>query len=371
MDAGSAAVGMRPTRDRPQLARGSRAPLSRISVYIIRGMANTRIRIGNVFAIVLLATLVGGCGGLEERKVMGGDASGGSDAGPPAVPASTATVVVLPDTQYYASSFPKIFAAQTHWIVQQKARLNIAVALHVGDIVDFASELPEWDVAGSAMRALDGKVPYVLVPGNHDIGFDRQGPINDYFNPETMPWITGTMTAGHIENSYALIDIGPRPWLVLGLEFGPRNAVLNWADGVLKAYPDRPAIIVTHAYLYPDGTRYHSTDQLYYPSGYTPAEGINDGEMIWQKLIVPNPNVRLVFCGHYGVGRLTSTRSDGSRVHQILADYQWRDDLGGSGFLRTLEFDYDTKEIRVQTYSPYLDQFLADETNQFTVSLDL
>jgi hypothetical protein len=105
--------------------------------------------------------------------------------------------------------------------------------------------------------------------------------------------------------------------------------------------------------------------------GYTPAEGINDGEMIWQKLIVPNANVRLVFCGHdFGAARLTSTRPDGSRVHQMLADYQWLVD-GGSGFLRALEFDYDKKEIRVETYSPTLDQFLTDDANQFTVSLEL
>jgi hypothetical protein len=29
------------------------------------------------------------------------------------------------------------------------------------------------------------------------------------------------------------------------------------------------------------------------------------------------------------------------------------------------------KEIRVATYSPYLDQFLTDDANQFTVNLDL
>jgi hypothetical protein len=32
--------------------------------------------------------------------------------------------------------------------------------------------------------------------------------------------------------------------------------------------------------------------------GYTSSQGINDGEMIWQKLILTNPNVRLVFSGH-------------------------------------------------------------------------
>jgi len=45
-----------------------------------------------------------------------------------------------------------------------------------GDLVEWGTELPEWDVAGSAMRVLDGKVPYMLVLGNHDTKLDRSGP---------------------------------------------------------------------------------------------------------------------------------------------------------------------------------------------------
>ena len=289
------------------------------------------------------------------------------------------TVVVLPDTQYYSSSHPDIYSTQTRWIVEQKSARTIAVVLHVGDLVDGPGDPAQWTVANSSMRLLDkGLVPYVLVPGNHDTDNNRGGPIDNYFAPTTMPWITGTMTAGQIENNYALVDIGPQKWLVLGLEFGPRDAVLTWADGVLKTYPTLPAIIVTHAYLYGDGTRYnyavYGSAQAWYPRyyGFTPKEGINDGEDIWQKLIVPNPNVRLVFCGHdNGAARLTSLRADGSPVHQMLSDYQWLDSLNGSGYLRLLEFDYGKKEIRVQTYSPYLNLFMTDDTNQFTLSLEL
>lgn len=59
-----------------------------------------------------------------------------------------------------------------------------------------------------------------------------------------------------------------------------------------------------------------------------------------------------------------------------LSDYQWlrtgaANHTGDSGYLRLLEFDYAKKEIRVQTYSPYLDEFMTDDANQFTVSLDL
>jgi hypothetical protein len=301
----------------------------------------------------------------------------------------TVTVVVLPDTQYYASTYPAIFAAQTRWIADQHTARPIAAVLHVGDVVDAYDSPGQWSVADASMRLLDGLLPYVLVPGNHDTDANRNGLMNSYFAPATMPWITGTMVPGQIDNNYALVDIGPKQWLVLGLEFGPRDAVLTWADSVLKTYPDRPAMVVTHAYLYDDGNRYdmalsgadttRANYQRWIPQyyGYTASQGINDGEQIWRKLIVPNPNVRLVFSGHdSGAARSTSTRPDGSRVHQMLSDYQWLysgtpADLGGSGYLRALEFDYGKKEIRVRTYSPYLDLFLTDDANQFSLSLEL
>ena len=304
----------------------------------------------------------------------------GTDRG--VIPPAPVTVVVLPDTQEYTYRFLDIFPAQTRWIVEQKSARNIAAVLHVGDLIYHTESEAEWAVASSSMRVLDGVVPYVIVPGNHDTESNRAGPINDHFAPVTMPWITGTMTAGQIENNYTVIDIGPQKWLILGLEFGPRDAVLTWADTVLKTYPTLPTIILTHAYLAGD-VRYdyatYGASQPYYPRWYnfTPTEGINDGEDIWQKLIVSNPNVRLVLSGHLnGAGRLTSPRADSPPVHQMLSCYQWlhfntADDRGGSGYLRTLEFDYVKKEIRVQTYSPYLDKFLTDDENQFTVSLEI
>jgi len=156
---------------------------------------------------------------------------------------------------------------------------------------------------------------------------------------------------------------------VLGLEFGPRDAVLTWADGVLKAFPTKPAIIVTHAYLYGDGTRYDVAKsgldssqpnfQAFIPQSYyyTPKEGSNDGKRFGRSSLCPTECAPGVLWPRQRAARLTSLRPDGSRVHQMLSDYQWlhagtADDRGGSGFLRTLEFDYNKKEIRVQTYSP-------------------
>jgi len=324
----------------------------------------------------------------------GAEARIGADAIPPATDGGVtpetaapppATIVVLPDTQYYAfAPHTEVFAMQTNWILDQKSTLNIQAVLHVGDIVDGGTP-SQWAVANSAMRLLDGHVPYFLVPGNHDVDDKRGTLINDYFGPASMPWVTSTMTSGQIENNYAFVDIGPQKWLVLGLEFGPRDAVMTWADAVLKAYPNTPAIIVTHAYLYGDGHRYdinvsgldknQPNYQWYIPQayGYTSSQGINDGEMIWQKLILPNANVRLVFSGHVmSAARLTSTRPDGSRVHQMLSDYQWLNNENfGYGYLRVDQINFAKKTIGVQTYSPYVGDYLTDDANQFTLDLNL
>jgi 3',5'-cyclic AMP phosphodiesterase CpdA len=299
------------------------------------------------------------------------------------------TIAILPDTQYYASTFPDVLAAQTTWIVRNRGHRHLAAVLQLGDLVDTWSSEPQWRAVSASLRALDGQVPYLVVPGNHDTDRTRQGPINQYFAPSTMPWIRGTMVPGRIENNYAVLDIGQRAWLVLGLEFAPRDAALAWAGEVLRAHADLPAIVVTHAYLYEDGSRYGMTQpgsgdhvlrsQRFAPQAfdYTPGQGINDGELIWRKLVLPNRNVQLLFCGHdNGVARLTSVRPDGSRVHQILSDYQWLyqgDDNyeGGSGFLRLVAFDYADQAIHVETYSPYLDRYLTDDGNQFTLPLDL
>ena len=99
---------------------------------------------------------------------------------------------------------------------------------------------------------------------------------------------------------------------------------------------------------------------------------------MWQKLVLPNPNVRMVFSGHdTGAARLTSARPDGSVVHQMLSDYQWwTDDTQqngsfGYGWLRIVGLDYVKKTIEVRTYSPYLQRYLTDDANQFTLAWNL
>ena len=76
-----------------------------------------------------------------------------------------------------------------------------------------------------------------------------------------------------------------------------------------------------------------------------------------------------MLCGHDlgdGIGRLTSVRSDGTKVHQLLANYQMGA-RGGDGFLRLMRFTPASRQVEVRTYSPYLEKFKTEPDNQFAL----
>jgi 3',5'-cyclic AMP phosphodiesterase CpdA len=322
-------------------------------------------------ASVILAWL--GCGG-------------DSDAAPPAPlePARDASaLIVLPDTQFYACAYPDIFEAQTRWIARVRTERHIAMVLHTGDIVDSDIDL-QWQVAHQSLSLLSGIVPYLVTTGNHDLTPpQRTSHIGQYIQTASLDAFdleTAAYEPSRVDNSYAVVPIGGREWLVVGLEFGPRDRVVEWASDVLEAHAELPAIVFTHAYLYSDGQRYdrlRMPPQPYHPDGYgqTPDEGINDGEDLWQKLIAPHENVRLVLSGHVipiGTAHASVQRPSGSVVHQVLANYQLCDACpcaqveGGGGYLRLLEFSSDA--IHVQTYSPHYQRWLMDPENDFVLT---
>lgn len=294
------------------------------------------------------------------------------------------TLVLLPDTQLYAQDHPDIFTAQTRWIVENHENRNIALVLHEGDITN-NNKPPQWGNARFSMSLLNGVVPYALAPGNHDYGpggsaSTRETLLNVFFPValfEDLPTFGGVFEEGKLDNSYHLFTAGGRDWLVLALEWGPRDEVVEWAGQILKKYPKRTAMVVTHAYMYFDETRYdHATrpEQNWNPHKYATAKlpgGVNDGQELWDKLISRHKNVAFVFSGHVlgdGAAYLASEGLHGNVVHQLLANYQMRPQ-GGEGYLRLMEFLADGKTVQVKTYSPYLDKYLTDDQQQFVLEL--
>lgn len=299
------------------------------------------------------------------------------------------TVAIVPDTQYYAERHPEILHAQTRWLADQAAERRIAFALHLGDVTN--RNTPEqWGVARDAFARLDETLPYVMALGNHDMGSGgsadgRSSLYPEFFPPDRVRARRGFVAAmptepDRLENSVWRFSAGGRDWLVLALEFGPRADVVTWAGGVLAAHPRLPAIIVTHAYLYHDDTRYDwrakGPQQEGNPHGYPVAAkpgGVRDGEQLWVDLVSRHESVVLVVNGHVcgdGLGRLRSVTASGHGVQQMLVNFQMLKN-GGDGWLRLLEFAADGRRARVRDYSPTLDRWGEGPDHDFTIDIDL
>lgn len=299
----------------------------------------------------------------------------------PFVPGSW-TLVVLPDTQNYSTHYPGMFNLQTQWVVDNRNKYNIVYVLQNGDVTNYNNEV-EWERASGAFGRLDGAVPYAIVPGNHDYSQggtakDRTTLMNNYFPPSRFakwPTFGGVMDDGRIDNSYHLFRAGGQDWLILGLEWGPRDKTLEWASQILRKYSNHKAIILTHAYLYSDSTRYDwqqkGKKQKWNPHNYDTEGGVNDGEEMWQKLAKKHANMFMTINGHVlndGLGFLVSKADYGNLVYQMLVNFQMRP-VGGESWLRLLEFLPDGRTIQVKNYCPLTGKYETGPESQFVIKL--
>lgn len=300
----------------------------------------------------------------------------GSEPGPPP-DAARWSFAVLPDTQIAVRDHPELVVAQTEWLAAE-AQTDLRFVLHVGDITDHNDDR-EWDLAEAALRRMDGRVPYVLIPGNHDYGeggsaFDRTTQLGARFpleQWEAQPSFGGASRVDRPDSTYHVFETPEGPWLVVALEFAPTEETVAWAAGVLQRHAALPAILLTHAYLYFDDTRYDEAieGQRWAPGSYVLArdERVYDGQALYDALVEPHPNVALVFCGHTlgdGVARISTRRGDGTYVHEVLANYQHQPN-GGDGYLRVVEVS--PEEFRIRTYSPPLGRARRDADNEFVL----
>jgi hypothetical protein len=292
------------------------------------------------------------------------------------------TLAVLPDTQVYSVVYPGLFSAQTAWVATHARRMNIRYAIHLGDIVNNNTPL-EWQRAADAMSLLDGVVPYALVPGNHDYGpsgdaSSRRTLLNETFSyARTSAWPSfgGAYQPGRLDNTFHLFSADGRDFILIALEWAPRDEVVMWANRVMRQNPGRLGILVTHAYLNQDGRRDDISDrrfpQPFNPHQYATPGPVNDGQQLWDKLVRRHPFV-MVLNGHAlgdGTGYLVSTTDAGTQCHQLLSNYQMKH-LGGAGYLRLLEFLPDRNTVRVHSYSPLYDRYLWDADQSFSFTLD-
>jgi hypothetical protein len=296
---------------------------------------------------------------------------------PPFTPSPDAawSMVLMPDTQNYvkASGEKHVLTTVTEWIRDHRDEFKIKAVLHEGDIVNNnnttdpssgnQNSTQQWQNAKASMQVLDGQVPYVMAAGNHDFGFlnseNRETQINTYFkatdNPLNDPAqggiLKGVKTPGEIQNAYySFTAPDGRKMLVISLEWEPRPETVTWANQIaaLPQFADHTAVLLTHAYLQGDNTRYTTSK----------VAADNAGSELWTNLVRQHENFEMVVNGHFGgdgQGYLQSTALAGNKVNQLFFNTQF-ETQGGNGWIQLVEFLQDGKTVRVRTYSPYLNQ---------------
>ncbi|MGC6494384.1 MAG: metallophosphoesterase [Myxococcota bacterium] len=324
-----------------------------------------------------------------------------TDVGPPVDP-DAFTVVVLPDTQIYAMSYPETFDAQLRWVAEHAEAENIVFVSHVGDIVQTANATAEWEVAVAAYEWLeDAGIPYGFSVGGHDFSVsgvsDRDSScanfssvdcdFTDYlthFGPERFE--DRSWWAGHSPSGWSnaqRVNAGGLDLLFVHLPQDPPRAEVDWAHELLDANPGALAHVTTHRHLFD----YRLTDNLPSVFSLLPAGRFNpvtylvggqdlkfvdslSAESLFTELIAAHPNIWGVHCGHVDAEFYQVSENDaGLPVYEILNDYQEIAE-GGAGWMRLLTFKPNLGEIEVRTWSPTLDRF-RENGESFQHSIDI
>ncbi|WP_028552508.1 FIMAH domain-containing protein [Paenibacillus sp. UNC451MF] len=279
------------------------------------------------------------------------------------------TFASIPDTQIYAEIQPEYYESQVNFLRDAKESMNIQYVMHVGDVVNSAGIKGQWERADKFMKVVeDAQIPWGVVAGNHDVFDGGATSVPDYsefskyfgenrFKDKPYYGESYKENKGH----YDLISAGGNDFIFVYMGWGLNDEDMGWMNSVLKQYPDRKAVIVVHEYLQNNAARSAAGNQIY------------------QKVVVPNPNVWMVMSGHFTGSSLRTDQIDDNKdgqpdrkVYQILNDYQGIPN-GGNGYLKLLHFDTETDTVYVNTYSPYLDDYnhYDPSKDEFKLSVDL
>lgn len=268
---------------------------------------------------------------------------------PPPTPAPTPfSFVWLADTQsmsYY--DYPGALASMGHWIAEQRKDRNILYVLQTGDAVDEGWVPRQWEHFDQLYNSFKDLLPYFSIAGNHDVGIKWHG----YEPYLERPNVRNTSPEQSFEKGravYATVHAGGMDFLLLGAGWESELDAAGWMNTVLQEHPNDIAILLFHGYINADGT-------------FT-----RIGKQMFEQVVRPNPNVRLVLSGHVrGTGyRLDELDDSGDgipdrSVNSMIYNYQHYGE--NCGQLRILTFDPLVQSIEVTTYSPYMDRFYKDD----------
>ena len=269
------------------------------------------------------------------------------------------------------------------WLIKNKNSKKLEYVFGLGDVSD-ADMLAEYEYASYLFKTLgDAGIRYAVTPGNHD-GHTAYKNYANVFSKDT--YLTdgiNSYSAGSVTNYYETFEVGEYKYMVIVLEFGAPDAVLEWANSVVAQNRDRQVIVLTHGYIGYDGG-FLSESELHSPGRNA---ALNSGEEIWEKFVSRHENIIISACGHidpYNIKQRHDVGVNGNIVHQFLIDNQaldktWSYDTGmvamfyfsNGGKDVRVEYVSATKSLRAQASDPNAKDIVFGEANQFSFTLDI
>ena len=271
------------------------------------------------------------------------------------------------------------------WIIANKDTRKIQHVFGLGDITDKDNDA-EWQYAVAQHERLgSADIPYAIIPGNHD-DYVNHVKYNTYFGPVTSftDNIDGYYQAGRLENFYMNFEVGEHKYMVIGMQYGAPDAVLEWANGVVSANPDRRVIVITHNLLGYEG---QWGEQGMREQSTTTYDTLNNGIDFWNDFISLHENIIIAAAGHVDpehIKHRTDVGVNGNTVNTFLIDPQGLDKATAfeTGMVAMFYFSEDGSDVQVEYISAYktLEAQKADpsakdvlfhEENQFDFKVDL
>ena len=248
------------------------------------------------------------------------------------------TIIQISDTQSYMFGHPEYFNDMYSWMNESKKDLNIVMVDHLGDVCQDSTAL-QWNFTYEAfMNYLNNSIPFNIALGNHDYfspytGIGAEFRDIEYFSEKfsidvvreqfnNIDWARygGSFDNYNADNLYMFLEAGTPTikYMVIILEYGPRQEIINWASELVEKYSDHKVIILTHCYYDTFGTR--STFNTRRTTSFADSF---EGTDIWNEFIDKYDNIVMINCGHSQnnqVQAYVNTTSKGTQVVQILSD---------------------------------------------------
>lgn len=273
------------------------------------------------------------------------------------------SIAVIGDTEVLSAKYPSKLSGIYDWLVSNKSGKKIEFVIGLGDITQ-SSTPNEWSAATSAIKKLNGVIPYSLTRGETD----SSASYKQYITKEEFGGSVSGAYDDTMLNTYSKFTVGDVKYMVLSLDLTAPDAVLEWAGNIISENTDYNVIVATHIYMYDNGARYDRLQTTVYGTK-------NDAKALWEKLLSKHSNIIMVICGHSSSDRVSVKKTYGDSGNEIIEmlvapqniDYEWE----GAGVVCMLYFSEDGKRAEVEYYSPSKDRYYLPINNSFDFEVDV